>query len=261
MQNNKNEEDLLIQAKILDKINLCKTRNKITYTDFLDLHQISIAESIIKNEKITNYFFFGGKEDSDRSILIIYPEKINLDIARNGISNIMEVVRIILPNELVGKYEHRDYLSGIMKLGIKREKFGDIIITNNGAEIVALKEISEYIMINLQQLTRFKKSKITLIDVGDLSKKETEFEEFKIVVSSIRLDNFVSELAKCSRSKAIEIIETGRVFINSINELKVSKKLLENDVITIRGKGKFIFFSTDRTTKSGKQVINIKKYV
>ena len=39
---------------------------------------------------------------------------------------ILEVIRIKLPNNI--KYEHREFLSGIMKLGIKREKIGDIII-------------------------------------------------------------------------------------------------------------------------------------
>ena len=87
-----------------------------------------------------------------------------------------------------------------------------------------------------------------------------EFEEFTIIVSSIRLDCFVSELAKCSRSKAEEYIELGKVFINSIQELKTSKKLVAGDVITIRGKGKFIFSNIEKETSKARCVILIKKY-
>ena len=48
----------------------------------------------------------------------------------------------------------------------------------------------------------------------------TEFEEYNIIVTSLRLDNFVAELANCSRTRASEIISEGRVFVNSINEFK-----------------------------------------
>ena len=259
---NKKEYDLLIQAKILDKIKFCKSKNKIVNTDFLDLYQRGIAEKIIKQEKITNYIFYGGRnENADRNVLIFYPEKLNLDLIKDNIKDILEIVRIILPNDLKGKYEHRDYLSGIMKLGIKREKFGDIIVNSDGADIVVLKEIAEYIKMNLEQLIRFKKAKITIENIDKLLNKKTEFEEFKIIISSNRLDNFISELAKCSRTKATEIIEAGRVFINSENEIRLSKKINEKDIITIRGKGKFIFESIEKETKSGKIVINIKKYI
>lgn len=76
----------------------------------------------------------------------------------------------------------------------------------------------------------------------------------------MRLDNFVSELAKCSRTRASEIIEGGKVFINSVNEFKDSKKIELNDIITIRGKGKFIFDEIEKETKSGKFLVNIRKY-
>ena len=70
----------------------------------------------------------------------------------------------------------------------------------------------------------------------------------------------VSELAKCSRTRATEIIEDGRVFLNSINEFKDSKKININDIITIRGKGKFVFIGIEKETKSGRFLVNIKKY-
>ena len=52
----------------------------------------------------------------------------------------------------------------------------------------------------------------------------------------------------------------GEVFINGINETKESKKLQIGDKITIRGKGKFIFESIDRTTRNDRIVVNIKRY-
>lgn len=213
---------------------------------------------MLAEEKICNFVIYGGRENADRNILIFFPEKFSKEMIEKNYCKILEVIRIKLPNNI--NYEHREFLSGIMKLGIKREKFGDILVTDTGADIISLVEVSKYLKDGLQDLTRFRKSVITLENINNIEKIENEFENFNIIVSSFRLDNFVSELAKCSRTIANEMIEEGRVFINSINEFKSSKKIEINDIITIRGKGKFIFEGIEKETKSGRLLVNIKKY-
>lgn len=254
----KDGEFKILVAKTIDKYEFCKTRNKITFTDFLNISEISIIQKILNEERIENYIFFGGKENADRKLLIFYPEKFSKEMLEKNYEKILNIIRIELPRNM--KYEHREYLSGIMKLGIKREKFGDILVNDAGADIISLVEISEYLANNLKELIRFQKSKITIHNINELVNVETEFDNIGIIVSSIRLDNFVSELANCSRTKAEEIIETGKVFINSINEFKTSKKINVNDIITIRGKGKFIFDGIEKETKSGRYLLNIRKY-
>lgn len=253
------DEEKLLISKIEDKIKFCKTKNKITNTDFLQVSEVGIAKKLLLEKRINNYFFFGGRENADRNILVFYPEKLTEEMARHNMSNVLEGIRIVLPNEL--KYEHRDYLSGIMKLGIRREKFGDIVVKENGADIVTLKEVSNYLLDGIKELTRFRKSEISLINIEEIENIKTEFEEIKIIVSSIRLDNFVAELAKCSRSQAELIIEEQRVFLNSELQEKGSKKINEEDIITIRGKGKYIYSGIDRETKSGKYLVIMKKYI
>ena len=254
----KNSEYKLLIAKIIDKYEFSKSKNKITYTDFLNISEISVAKSVLKEEKIQNYIIYGGKEETDRSLLIFYPEKFSKEMVEKNFGKIFEVIRIKLPNNIT--YEHREFLSGIMKLGIKREKFGDIIVTDFGADIIVLSEISRILSNDLKTLTRFRKSEITIQSIKELSLIENEFESLNIIVSSIRLDNFVAELAKCSRNNSEEIINEGRVFLNSINEFKASKKININDIITIRGKGKFIFDGIEKETRSGRYLLNMRKY-
>lgn len=162
---------------------------------------------------------------------------------------------------LFGKYEHRDYLSGIMKLGIEREKIGDIIVSDSFADIIVFKENVEYFLNNLKLLTRFRKCEISEIKLKDIYIKEEKFEEISIIVTSMRLDNFVSDLANTSRTKANELINFGRVLINYEEAYKSSKQISINDIITIRGKGKFIVAAIERKTKSDKFVVKIKKYI
>ena len=71
----------------------------------------------------------------------------------------------------------------------------------------------------------------------------------------------VSEVVKTSRSKAIEIINSERVFINSELATKNSKILKADDMITIRGKGRFKIKGILNSTKKGNLVVEIEKYI
>ena len=171
------------------------------------------------------------------------------------------MVRIELPEEEHGKYAHRNYLGGIVKLGLKREKVGDILVANEGADIVVVSDFAEVLEKELPSLTRFENSKISITEISNLKKKEIKIENIEIIVPSLRLDNIVSDLARTSRSKASQIIAQERVFINGKNETKVSKQVKLGDIITIRGKGRFIIKDFKGTTRSGRTVVLIEKYV
>ena len=62
------------------------------------------------------------------------------------------------------------------------------------------------------------------------------------------------------KDENLEIIEEMRVFVNSIVQDKPAKKITEGDIITIRGKGKFIVDEFLGKNKKGKEIIKIKKY-
>ena len=256
-KNQKNEEELII-SKVQDKIQFAKSKNKVTYTDFLNIVEKSKIEKFLKIQPYKNYFFFGGNDNSERGVFIFYPEKITEEIAKKNLDDIFSIIKIESSKE--ENYEHRIYLSALMKLGIKREKIGDIVVRDSGADIVIFKENSVYIENGLKQLTRFRNSEIDVFELDKLENKPVEFEEFTIIVSALRLDCLVSELAKCSRNNAEEYIELGKVFINGIQEMKTSKKMNFGDIITIRGKGKFIFDEQVKETSKNRLVLKIRKY-
>lgn len=250
----------LLEAKILDKYKFAVSKNKITNTDFLNSAEKVVAEKVLKENGIQRFVFFGGNgEDAERNVLVFYPEKFDLGVVEKNYGKILACVRIIQPKNV--EYEHRTILSGIMKLGVKREKIGDILVRENGADIIVLSEMADFLKSNLRELTRFKSAKIDIIDIGKVEPKAKEFEQMSIIVTSMRLDNFVSELARCSRSRAVEILNEQRVFVNYELETKFSKKINVGDIITVRGKGKFVLGEIDRRTKNDKYVINIKKYM
>ena len=251
----------LPEEEVLDKIEISSKREKIEHTDFLDMYQVSLVENFLRKLQYKNYKLYGGYEDAERKVLIVYPEKYDDRMLEKNYSKILKAVRVNLPEEEQGKYSHRNYLGGIVKLGLKREKVGDILVANEGADILVVEDFAEILKKELPSLTRFENSKVEIIELTDLRKKEIRIENVKIIVPSLRLDNIVSDLAKTSRSKAAQIIAQERVFINGQNETKLSKQIKLNDIITIRGKGRFVIKEFDGTTRSGRTVIVVEKYV
>lgn len=261
LQRYKKEDERLLVAKLLDKIDFCEKRNKIEYTDFLDEHQESILKNVLCILK-KDFISYGGYEEAERKILILYPRKLKSIFEENkfDLNIIITVFRILPLKEEIQKLNHRAYLGGLIKLGIKREKIGDIIIHEDGADILVVKDIEKYLYTNILTLKRFQNSKIQIVDLENISRKNQEMEQQRIIVSSLRLDNVVSEICKTSRNKANDIILVEKVFVNSECITKSTKMIKENDKITIRGKGKFVIKEVLDETKKGKIPIIINFY-
>ena len=210
----KRQEDKICLSQILDKITSSNAKNKIEFTDFLDMYQVSLVENFLKKNRFDNFKLFGGYEDAERKVAIIYPNKYDEKMLEKACNEILKIVRVKLPETEKGNYSHRNYLGGIVKLGIKREKIGDIIVCDEGADIITLENFSNILREQLPSLTRFQNSQFSIEDINNLNKKEITVEQIKIIVHSLRLDNIVSDLAKTSRNKATQIIAQERVFIN-----------------------------------------------
>ena len=148
-----------------------------------------------------------------------------------------------------------------MKLGVVREKIGDILVKESGADVIVMPEIVKYLLTNLRELTRLRKADIKEIQINELEKVEIKTKEYNIIVSALRLDNIIAELAKTSRMQAKELINQERVFVNFKNEIKQTKLLNEGDLISIRGKGRFKISEIIGNTQKGRYILKIEKYV
>ena len=261
LANYKNQEEKLLLAKVMDKLEFSKARNKIESSNFLNLYEQELVDKLLKKIKFTNYYFFGGAGEAERKVLIIYPEKLSKEMAEKNHSKIVSVIKITLPISLEEELDHRSYLGAIMKLGVEREMVGDISVRGKGAEIIVKNEIQEFLVQNLSTYTRFSSATIEVETIDNLKKIEVQKVEITEIVASLRLDNIVASLARTSRNKAVEILEQERVFLNFQNETKSSKQVKVGDIITIRGKGRFEFKEISGNTRKGRYVIKIDKYV
>lgn len=260
------EDDKILAAKILDKIQFVNSRHQVQTTDFLDGYQQKIAQKVLEQIEYKTAVFYGGYEEAERKMLFCFPEKLAELIAEQlqnekMVRQEMKVIAIRLPNNLKGEYHHKDYLSGIMKLGIKREKIGDILVRDNGADVIVQEDILTYLLTNLSELTRFQKAEIFSKEISELEMVSIELEMITILVAQLRLDSVISEILHISRTKANEIIEQERVLVNYEMKMKNATILQQGDLLTVRGKGKFKMGEILSQTAKGKLRVEVAKYV
>jgi len=87
-----------------------------------------------------------------------------------------------------------------------------------------------------------------------------ELIKVSITASSERVDGIISKLYNMSRTQSNELFRVGKVFINGKACENNSCFLKENDVVTVRGFGKFIFQGVQRETRKGKLNVGVLLY-
>lgn len=261
LNNYSNEDDKLLVSKTLDKLNYSIQKNKITYTHFMNSYEYNLVLKMLNSLKFKNYIFYGGFEGCERKLIIFYPEKFDISVVYANYTNILSVIRIELPKQLYNNYNHRDYLGALIKLGLTRDKIGDIIVFENGADIIVSKEIEDYLLINLKSLTRFQKSEIQIESIENLRTKKIQKEEIKLIIPSLRLDSVVSQICHTSRTKATEIINSEKVFVNYTCVTKTSYILKEKDILTVRKFGKYDIVGISGNTRKGNIILKLEKYI
>lgn len=156
------------------------------------------------------------------------------------------------------KLTHRDFLGGILSLGIERNKIGDLLVDKNICYVPVYDEIESFLVYNIDKISKVVCSAEVIEDFELLPK--VNFKEEIIIVSSLRIDGIISRIINISRSSAVTMIEQGQVLINYVKIKDKSYELKGEERITIRGFGKFILGNSIGNSKSGRIKIVIKKY-
>lgn len=264
---NKNveKEDRLLLAGFEDRIRQSEDRYMITNSSFLDLRQRSIAETMFRLRSGLIYGFYGGYEDAERVIAVFFPEGFMAgENALQHFSNIPEenpltVIRAELKKG-TPPLSHRDYLGALMGLGIRREMTGDIIVRPDGADIIVMNEIAEFLLLHYMKAGRAN-LQLSEVSVQELICSVSNREESLESVASLRLDNIVSAAFRVPRSRAADMIAAGTVFLGGICEKKADRQVREGEKIVLRGKGKTVLKRIEGKSSKGRILITLEKYV
>lgn len=240
-----------LEAKIKDTIRLSEKYAQARFTAFLTEEEQAIIDEIPMFGE--NFCYFGGYDGAKRRMFGVFPEWEEPDEDKFPIKIVNFIKKY--PKDLT----HRDYLGTILSLGIDRNKVGDILVYEDGAYVFLSENIADTILFGIEKIANCGiKSKIVNIDEIEIPKQE--FDDIKCIAASMRLDAVISGITKLSRNQAMLLIKGGKVSQNHREIEDGSKSVAEGDTISIRGYGRFIVFSVDGRTGSGRLHVHIKKF-
>lgn len=241
-------DDQILKKRLAELSHRAYERGYATFSEFLNQDEISQLLSIKTDIPPVLY---GGYDNSERCIACFSEDEIwEYPIV---------CIRIKpLQQKFADKLNHRDFLGSLMNLGINRNTLGDIKIKDNVGYLFCLDSISEYIIDNLTKIKHTSVECEIADELPDFINQVPDIEE--MIVSSTRVDAIVASVYKLSRNSTSTLFSQEKVFINSKVAHKESATLKDNDIVSVRGYGKFIFDSEIRRTKKDRIVVGIRIY-
>lgn len=217
-----------------------------TFSDFLNIEE----QSVLKSTYLP-CVLFGGYPMAERVVA-----GFGDDLNDEKFPIVCICVKPLM-QKFADELSHRDFLGALMNLGIKRELLGDIIVKDNCGYILCLEHIAPYICENLERVrhTSVKCEKSNL--PNDL---KNEAEPAEIFAASKRIDVVIAAVYNLSRNETSKLIKAEKVFVNSRLVTSNSYMLCDNDIVSVRGFGRFSFDKEIKTTKKGRLVLEVKKY-
>lgn len=284
------DENKLLLAGLEDKYDRFVQYNYLVSSDFLNLQQQSAAAGLLRkwnaggaatpgthsgigtHSGTGKVFLFGGYPDAERRQVVFVPDYMGV----SDEAGLMEYFRqspedcplVVLEMHYSSggagaggkKLTHRDYLGSLLGEGIRREKLGDILVHSDGAQVIVVRELADYLMAHYGKAGRVslsvQVSPINVINTA-ISRRDT----VKFTVSSPRLDSILSGVFNLSRKDAQEAVRCGLVFVNEVEATKPDRQLSGGEKLVLRGKGKAIYKGVDGTSKKGKLYVTLEKFV
>lgn len=251
---NQEKEDEIFCKRLGELARQAYTRGICTYSSFLNLNELGLFYKTINTTSQASYELWGGYKEAERRVICFYDSDSFPHISFPILCLAVEPRSIKFGENL----SHRDYLGAILNLGIERSKIGDIQIQDKKAYVFCSQEIAPYVCENLERV-RHTDVQARIVEFEDTGYK-IETETVSGTVSSIRLDSLLAFAFRASRSSLTGLIAGGKVFVNGRNILSNSFVPKEEDIISVRGMGRFVFKGIESQTKKDRYRITIEKY-
>lgn len=167
----------------------------------------------------------------------------------------MFAFEIMFPKKFV-TLSHREVLGSLMSLGLKRSKFGDIIIHDETVQVMVAQEIANFLQLNWNKIGKIS-VRLKQIPFEDVFSHEEEMDISLITVSSLRLDAVLANVYHQSRQKIKSLIENSLVKVNWKIVEDAHFEIAEDDVLSVRGFGRSKVLAIEGKTRKDKWRIKI----
>lgn len=232
--------------RILEWMDQVREQYAPRLSDFLNPREIEIVQMVVGTKGDVRVKFFGGSDQAERKRAFLYPDYYTPALEDFDI----KFYQLIYSAKFT-KITHREVLGTLMSIGLKREKFGDILMDGSLIQIVVASEVSAYLQANITKMGNAG-VKLREIQYDDILKLKEVWQENVVTLSSMRLDTVISAIANISRQKSQQLIQQNRVKVNWKPIDNPSYEINKSDVISVRGIGRMKILSIDGKTKKDK---------
>lgn len=229
--------------KTLDQLFQADTYFETQVTDFLTPDFLVIFEHIAKYYSEVSVESWGVFKDAERQKLIFLPA-----YAQRPLESEYLALLEVRYNQKFNQLEHRDALGALMSLGVKRTKIGDIVPFDGGFQIAVDWSLKDYFISSVDQIGRAGVS-IKAVSFDQAIEKDIQVKHVQGTVHSLRIDGIIALAYNCSRNETKQLLESGRVKLNHIQHIKTDTLLKVDDLVSVRGFGRFTVSEILGTTK------------
>lgn len=253
------EKNDLFEKRMAELSKKAYYRGILTYSDFLDLNEQSRLSCLSLKDTGTAVQTFGGYDSAERQMAAFVPDAFSYAQDSQELDYPISCLRICpLNRKFAEGLTHRDYLGAILNLGVERSKIGDILVSPEGAYVFCHASMETFFAEELTRIRHTSVRTVPVLDKEELPKPRRE--EISGTVASLRLDSITALAFHTSRSSMIPFIEGGKVFVNGKLVVSNGYSIKEEDIISVRGKGKFQFGTTTNITKKNRYHVVLYKY-
>lgn len=249
------EKNEFFLKRVRELANLSYQRDIVTFSDFLNLNEQNIVSSLKQQFPQVVMETFGGYDNAERQMVAFHPDALAFTWEYPIDCLKIEPKAIKFSENL----SHRDYMGALLNLGVDRSVIGDIIVQEKAAWFFCQSKMTEFF---LENLCRVRHTNILITKVNDPEEfPHPNLESINGTCASVRLDSLIALAFKASRSSMVSYIESGQVFVNGKLITSNGYEPKEGDIVSVRGKGRFIFDGVSHQTKKGRCGVHILLYV
>lgn len=249
------EKNEFFLKRVRELANLSYQRDIVTFSDFLNLNEQNMVSSLKQQFPQVVMETFGGYDNAERQMVAFHPDALAFTWEYPIDCLKIEPKAIKFSENL----SHRDYMGALLNLGVDRSVIGDIIVQEKAAWFFCQSKMTEFF---LENLCRVRHTNILITKVNDPEEfPHPNLESINGTCASVRLDSLIALAFKASRSSMVSYIESGQVFVNGKLITSNGYEPKEGDIVSVRGKGRFIFDGVSHQTKKGRCGVRILLYV
>ncbi|MBE5818100.1 MAG: RNA-binding protein [Clostridiales bacterium] len=248
----RDKDEALLGRRLIDLDTICSKKRDVVFTGFLSEAEQAYCEMLFHTLD-SNVKFMGGYDNAQRCVAVLFWEDV-YELDEN------ELPYKALKIEYSQKVSHRDVLGSILGLGIERSAVGDILVWDDRCYVFVTNQMCQYISQNLFKIGR-QTVNVSEIPVSEVEIPELQTKLISATVASLRLDSVVGEGFRLSREDAKNAVQRGLVSLNHRIIETASHSVAQNDVISLRGKGKIVISAIGNESKKGRIHIEILCYL